>query len=75
MEGRWMIWPERRFVTETEIISWARDLSSNYELPFNGSVEEAIFLIQDVGDGTFAREGVTPPVTTHDMMFTLGFED
>lgn len=36
-DGRWMIWPERRFVLESEAVRWANDLLTD-----DGQCQEAL---------------------------------
>jgi len=72
MRGRWMIWPERRFVQAGIVIGWALDLLEKVE---DISLVEAIDILQDAGVATFAREVSVPPETCGDAMRKLEFED
>jgi hypothetical protein len=65
-EGRWIIWPERRFVPAKNLISWAQDAVANGEVSdmFKDlevkSLNDAVEVLNDSGNVTFWR-GSEPP--------------
>ena len=57
-DGRWTIYPERRFVSASELIRWANDIiADDSELgPPMDDADEAAEFLQDNGDVTFTDE-------------------
>lgn len=67
--GRWIIWPDTRFLKAHEIIQYAKDAISNgeaYDKDFDGSLESACALLEDCGHFTFCAPNVVPQKTTLD---------
>mgnify|MGYP001608357723 CR=1 FL=1 len=61
-DGRWMVWPEQRFVSCEKILSWATDVVSSNTggNVFELDLEEAISILERTRVATFATAGVTP---------------
>lgn len=56
MNGRYIVWPERRFLSDTDLISWANDiLADNDESPID-NLDDAVTILDDSGEVTFAKE-------------------
>ena len=52
-----MVYPIDRWVSGEQLITKARDAISNYELDMTASnVEEAIAILEDVGEVTISRD-------------------
>ena len=78
-KGRWMIWPERRFVPAAEIVEWANDRVADGmvgdEPEYNGTLDEAVRVLEYIGSATFAKQSVVPPETSTDALRRLGFDE
>lgn len=53
-----VLWPERRFVSTEQLITWAADDVENGEHPgpVPDSLPEALLILQDTGSVTLAAE-------------------
>jgi hypothetical protein len=57
-----VIYPERRTVSEETVIGWARDAVANGEAEsFDGTLDDAMELLEDIGEVTFARGNAPEP--------------
>jgi len=58
-----ILYPEARVVSDETIIGWAKDAIANGETDadgFDGSLESAIYLLDDIGAVTFANDDGEP---------------
>ena len=51
MASYFMLYPEKRHITEEQILSWARDMEADGDIDggFGNDVEEAIRQLEDAG--------------------------
>jgi len=63
MDGRWIVWPDRRFVSAAELISWASDDVGDglVKGPKPKTLEEAVEILKITGSVTLARENYDGP--------------
>lgn len=50
-----MIYPDARKIRGEEIVKWAMDVAEDVKLGMPGSVEEAMFVLSNLGIANFAK--------------------
>lgn len=56
MATRTILYPERRVVSEEQLLGWAKDAFANGQIPSFETFEEACACLADAGLVTFAEE-------------------